>query len=321
LAGFFGLFDFTKPGKGVDVEAPPKKAFFRFWELYWRKFTRFIVLNMIAFAFLLPIVTFLYILYMNWYHEFLVNTGVLAELVAEAENAEGGVFFFGMLPSMLVGLVAALPPAVSLLLLVVSIVLYGPVMCGMTYVLRNFSREEHAWISDFFVRLKSNFRQGTVLGMLEILAFTTLLFNIITPASGSDGGLINASMPVIRYVSVFLLILILFARQYIYAMAVTFNLKLRGIIKNAFAFAFLGLFRNFAVVAAELAILAAIIIIPYADIILLPFFFFSFTGFLTIFATFPLIHRHMILPVQQREAEGETGDTNDTDSTDEKAGA
>jgi uncharacterized membrane protein YesL len=306
LPGLFsGFFNYNKPGPGVDVDAPPKKAFFRFWELYWRKFSRFIVLNMIVFVFLLPIISLIFLLYMNWYHGILESTGALEEMLNDMQNAESGAIFLGMLPSMLIAAAISLPPQISLLLLAASVVLYGPVMCGMTYVLRNFSREEHAWISDFFARLKSNFRQGAILGIIELLAFTTLFFNITAGAAEGSAAWLDASMPVVRYVSVFLIVLILFARQYIYAMTVTFDLGIIGILKNAFAFSFLGLFRNFGVIAAELALIFVILIVPYADAILLPFFFFSFTGFLTMFACFPLIHKHMILPATRLEA-GET---------------
>jgi uncharacterized membrane protein YesL len=301
LAGFFGFFDYNKPGKGVDVNAPPKKPFFRFWELYWRKFSRFIVLNMLAFVFLLPLITVIFLFYVNW----LDSIGVLAMMFPEEELAEGGAIFFGILFNMLVNISHSVPPQLALVLLVLSAVCYGPVMCGMTYVLRNYAREEHAWISDFFQRMKSNFRQGVVLGLLEIFALTTLFFNITAQTEDGTAAWLDASLPVIRYISIFLIVLILFARQYIYAMAVTFNLRLIGILKNAFAFAFLGLFRNTGVVLCSGVLLLTAMFVRFADVILLPFFFFSFTGFLTMFACFPLIHKHMILPVQTAEA-GET---------------
>lgn len=57
MAGFFGLFDYTKPGKGVDKNAPQKKRFFHFFELYFRKFWKLITLNLIYILFCIPIVT------------------------------------------------------------------------------------------------------------------------------------------------------------------------------------------------------------------------------------------------------------------------
>jgi len=313
LAGFFGFFNYAKPGPGVDVNAPPKKAYFRFWELYWRKFSRFIALNMIVFAFLLPIITLLFLMYMGWSFSLLERAGEIPGLIAEAEQHEGMASIFGALQSILLEAASMLPPLVSFLLLAASAVFYGPVMCGMTYILRNFSREEHAWLSDFFVRMKSNFRQGAILGLLELLALGTLFFNILTPVPEDGIGFLNASMPLIRYISIFLVILVLFARNYIYAMAVTFDIKTRSIIKNGFAFAFVGLFRNFGVLLCALALIFAMLAIPFADIVLLPFFFFTFTGFLSTFATFPLIYKYMVLP-QTKESDGTEPDGAEQDA-------
>lgn len=53
----FGMFDYEKAGSGVAKNAPKKKAFFAFWELYFRKFWKLIQLNFITFLFCLPIVT------------------------------------------------------------------------------------------------------------------------------------------------------------------------------------------------------------------------------------------------------------------------
>lgn len=57
MAGFFGLFNYNKPGKGVRKDEPQKPRFLKFWELFIRKFWRLIQINLIYIAFCLPIVT------------------------------------------------------------------------------------------------------------------------------------------------------------------------------------------------------------------------------------------------------------------------
>lgn len=57
MAGFFGLFDYSKPGKGVRKDEPVKPRFLLFWELFFRKFWKLIQLNLLYVAFCLPIVT------------------------------------------------------------------------------------------------------------------------------------------------------------------------------------------------------------------------------------------------------------------------
>lgn len=53
----FGLNDYSKAGPGVAKNAPKKKPFFEFFELYFRKFWNLIKLNFITVLFCLPIVT------------------------------------------------------------------------------------------------------------------------------------------------------------------------------------------------------------------------------------------------------------------------
>lgn len=57
MAGIFGFFDYTKPGKGVEKDEPQKPRFLFFWELYFRKFWKLIQLNLLFMAFSLLIVT------------------------------------------------------------------------------------------------------------------------------------------------------------------------------------------------------------------------------------------------------------------------
>lgn len=51
------FFNPSKPGPGVSKNAPKKKRFFLFWELYFRKFFKLIEANVLFLLFSLPIVT------------------------------------------------------------------------------------------------------------------------------------------------------------------------------------------------------------------------------------------------------------------------
>lgn len=53
----FGFFDYTSAGRGVAKNAPEKKPFFKFWELFFRKFWKFFQVNLLYFAFCIPIIT------------------------------------------------------------------------------------------------------------------------------------------------------------------------------------------------------------------------------------------------------------------------
>ena len=57
MAGFFGFMDFTKEGPGIKKDGPKKKAFFVFFETYFRNFWRFITINLVYTLLSLPIIT------------------------------------------------------------------------------------------------------------------------------------------------------------------------------------------------------------------------------------------------------------------------
>jgi uncharacterized membrane protein YesL len=54
-----GLFtsNYGKAGPGIAKNAPKKRSFFKFWELFFRKFWKLIQLNLLTFVLCIPIVT------------------------------------------------------------------------------------------------------------------------------------------------------------------------------------------------------------------------------------------------------------------------
>ncbi len=292
MAGFFGLFDYNKPGKGVDANSPKKHPFFLFWELLWRKFSRLIVLNILYFICILPILSFGYT---QFYANLMDLIGVVSEDVA-----------LGPLPTLLTSIALSVPYPLFIALLVLSVVLYGPVTCGFTYMLRNFAREEHAWLSDFFSRLKSNFKQGVAIGVLELLVYSVFILNLTMEPPADAAGAVGTVFTVAKYVSIFLAVIFTFMRHYFYTMIVTFHLTVWQIIKNAVIFAILGLFRNILVTAVVVITAVALVLFSgWAELILIPLFMFSFWGFLTTFACYPVIKKYMIDPQNKEGGVGE----------------
>jgi uncharacterized membrane protein YesL len=54
--GFFSS-NYGKAGPGIAKNAPKKRSFFRFWELFFRKFWKLIELSLLTFFFCVPIIT------------------------------------------------------------------------------------------------------------------------------------------------------------------------------------------------------------------------------------------------------------------------
>ena len=57
MAGFLGIGDFTKEGPGVNKNGAKKKRFFAFWEIFWRKKGKLILINVLYLVCCLPLVT------------------------------------------------------------------------------------------------------------------------------------------------------------------------------------------------------------------------------------------------------------------------
>ncbi len=57
MAGMFSFLDTSKPGPGVSKNAPQKKRFFLFWELYARKIWKLVLANLLYVLFSLPVIT------------------------------------------------------------------------------------------------------------------------------------------------------------------------------------------------------------------------------------------------------------------------
>lgn len=176
MAGLFGMFDPTREGPGVSKNAPQKKRFFLFFEIYFRKFSKIILLNIIYFLVCIPLVTI------------------------------------------------------------------GPATAAMTYCMRNFAREEHADLSDFFDQFKKNFWQGLAIGTILSVSFGIVIFGLFfyfaLYQAGNFLGLVGFCLCV---TAAFVL---LFMSYYIYMLMVTFKMTIRQLLKNSFLFSFIGLGRN-----------------------------------------------------------------------------
>ena len=272
--------------------APVKKGFFRFFELYFRKFWRFLTLNIWYFLITLPML--LYVFYT-------VN-GIFADRLAGL--GEDAILLAGV--SFIASFFSFVPRGLHVPLLVISVLLYGPVTMGLTYIFRNFAREEHAWLSDFWSRAWSNVRQGLFFGILDILLvilFVSGMFGGIAQAGRSVGYALSVILSVICGLA---LVIWLFMRHYTYLMAVTVNLGAFRILKNAWLFVVLGFGRNVisGLVTAACAVLS-FLLAPLLTIITVPFFYYSFTWFCTIFTCYPIVKQYIIVPALEAQEQAE----------------
>ena len=276
-----GLFSFSsKPGPGVSKDAPEKNRFFLFFELFFRKFFKLLKLNLMYVVSLIPLLLGLYL-----------SININPAIVEDVTN-------FSKMPLFVFS-----GDIIGLILILVSIFITGPSTAGFTYVIRNFQRQEHAWVfSDYIEHFKKNYKQGVAMSLIDIVGYfmlyVALMFYVFSPSDA-----IAQMAPFLAAVIALLIITFMFMHYYIYTMMVTFDLKLKDILKNALLFAYaklplnilitviLGILIFFSIYFTGIGILAYLLI------------GFSLYGYIITYSVYPSIDKLMISPFKTEDEE------------------
>lgn len=249
MAGLFGMFDQSKPGPGVSKDEPQKKAFFKFFELYGRKFWKLVIANLLYVLVSLPIVT------------------------------------------------------------------QGLAQAGLTYITRNYAREKHAFIkSDFFETIKKNWKQALIIGILELIIGAVMAFALYFYWMSAMTAKEFSFMSIIPVaLSLFMVMMFVFTRYYLYLQLITFRMSLKQVIRNSVLFAMAGVKQNLLITLVLVAIYALLIVLLLnffwfaVPIVIAMFVFFlpAFRSFLIQFTIFPLVKKVIIDPYYEEHPEAD----------------
>ena len=276
MAGFFGLFDYTKPGPGVPKNAPPKARPRLFFEVFFRKFWKIIQINLLYTIFNIP---GLFMLFIGT--QFMFPTILFGEL-------EVDLYLRLMFGAFLVCF---------------PILCFGPAQAGMTFCLRNFAREEHAFIwSDFKEHGLKNLKESLAICLIDFAAFLLLCISI-----NFYGQLIaEQKIWALFTFGIIALAFLLFAMMhlYIYPMLVTFHITVKQIYKNALIFATIRFLPNIGILLLCGLVIIATFIITEIGILLFVLITSSFIGLIINFYSYPTIKKYMIDRIQEAQ-EGE----------------
>ncbi len=273
---------YTKPGPGVEKDAPKKPSFFVFFEVLKRKFWNLIKVNMMYVVFnALALFIALYI-----------SSFFMQKIVID--NGTG---------DFVIRLVFAA------FLTLIPLITIGPVQAGFTYILRNYSREEHAFIwSDFKENILKNFKQGIIITVIDIFVMFILGFalNVYTTMTG----LLSVAATAFTVLSIVMFIIMHF---YIYPMLVTVKLNVKSIYKNALIFSLIKFIPNVLMLILNLVVIFVAFYIPLIGAVLYVFILPSFIGLMNNFYANPLINKYVVDPNISNEAEEENQADNDTE--------
>lgn len=274
---FGGNYD--KVGAGVSKNEPEKKRFFLFLDLLGRKFSKLIYLNFIYVITLIP-------LFLGLIMSLKINPLIYADGVLNVAN-------IGKYP-----IISFTYDIIGFMLILISVFITSPATCGFTYVLRNMQREEHTWVfSDFREHFAKNYKQAIVLGAIDlfvslILYFAYSFYAYAMPLMMPENLFIAT---IGKYAVVAIAFIFVTMHYYIYVMTVTFDLKIRQILKNALIFSIAKLPLNIFITAVAglfliLSLWHTIIGIVCALVITV-----SFLGFVVVFSVYPTIEKYLIL--------------------------
>ncbi len=325
MAGFFGLFDYNKEGPGVYLNEPPKGPVKTFFSILGRKFWKIITVNIMYVLLSLPIILLALLigayifpmlipfLKLDVLEKFLSPAGVAAavtQAVSQVASSAASAVKEMTPKETAAVLFVQINLVFSMALIGLQLIVLGPVQAGVTYIFRNYSREEHAFIwGDFKDHAKKNWKQSLITSAISILAFIIMSVNLSFYSSGDivKNSFLNSILTGLMFI---LFMIFAMMQMYIYPMLVTFKLTLRQLYKNSLLLTIAKLPSNIGIFLLSLLI---ILIIPMAGIFLLGglgivfcvfyyiFIAFGLNLFLTNFHVYRQLKKYMIDPTLEEE--------------------
>jgi uncharacterized membrane protein YesL len=279
MSGFFRLFDHTKPGPGVPKDAPPKPGLIVFFEIFFRKFWHLVKLNMLFFLFNLPAFILLPFI-VQIYFPSLNNNSELLEWNP-----------YALVTYLLLGSIFIFIPVLTV----------GPAQSGFTYVLRNFAREQHAFLwSDFKEHALKNLRQSTIICLIDLVVIVIAGVDLNFYFRVSKSSLL---LSIITGVTLLVLLIYIMMHLYIYPQLVTFELSIKQIYKNAFIFAIIKFFPNLLIIALCSALVVLPLLLSAVGIPLVFLITMSTIGLIINFYVYPVLKKYIINKVQDSSSE------------------
>ena len=149
------------------------------------------------------------------------------------------------------------------LLLAIPSVLIGPATAAMTKVCRNYSQERNAFLlHDFWDSFKKNFKQGTIMGAIDIIFAIGFMVGIPMYKYWAEQ---NSMIYIPFVICISCLIVFFMMHFYIYLMISSTNLNMKQIIKNSFYLVSLGIKQSlWSLLASLIVIVMMYLFLPYS---------------------------------------------------------
>lgn len=275
--GLFGQ-NYENAGAGIAKNAPKKKGFFRFMEIFGRKFWKMFGLNLLYFLFYIPLAAAIVILFLSL----------------------GGTLYGGT-PTKII--IAAL--------LILFAVLIGPATAGHTKILRNYVLEKPAFmVHDFFKTFRSEFRSSCIVGLFDCAVICCVAAALyVYPQLIEQTG--NYVFYFFFAITLSVGLVVLMMNFYMFLLIISTTLSLKNVFKNSLSLAIVALKKNVITLLILTAFAAVfVLLILYTDlqisfvaISLLPFLPASWIGLVICFNSYPVIQKYIINPYYEQRGE------------------
>ena len=180
---------------------------------------------------------------------------------------------------------------------------------GLAYVCRMAARDKHTFVtSDFFDAVKKNWKRALPLGIINCIILAVFAVDMwLLYIFSTHGNMSPVMCSIVFVASMFFFTAFSFAKFYQYTLMITFDFKLKTIIKNSWLFATLGVKHNIIIGLSLSGVYIAMFWALYINyrialpiiILLLLFIFPSFRMFLIQFNVFPEVKKYIIDPYYQ----------------------
>ena len=180
---------------------------------------------------------------------------------------------------------------------------------GLAYVCRMAARDKHTFVtSDFFDAIKKNWKRALPLGIINCIILAVFAVDMwLLYIFSTHSNMSPVMCSIVFVASMFFFTAFSFAKFYQYTLMITFDFKLKTIIKNSWLFATLGVKHNIIIGLSLSAVYIAMFWALYINyrialpiiILLLLFIFPSFRMFLIQFNVFPEVKKYIIDPYYQ----------------------
>ena len=253
------------------MNAPPKPRIVIFFNIFLRKFWHLVKLNMLFLLFNLPAVTMMPLVAQFFLPMLNKSTVMTGNSIYEL------IFYF----------------AAGAALVCIPVVTVGPAQAGFTYILRNFSREEHAFLwGDFKEHAVKNAGQSSLICLIDLVVVLIIGIDISFYMRISEKNMLQTAAAF--FVIIFFITYVMM-HMYIYPMLITFRLSVKQVYINAFIFSIIRFFPNLGILAlCSVLALLPLLLLPAVGILMFPFITMSLIGLITNFYVYPVLKKYML---------------------------